>query len=45
MLPFTREEFVGVFIEYNLAVWPVQILAYVLGIAMLASPLASVAGD
>lgn len=36
MLPFTREEFVAVFAEYNLAVWPAQVLAYVLGIAMLA---------
>ena len=37
MLPFTREEFIGLFAQYNLAVWPVQILAYVLGIAMVAS--------
>jgi len=37
MLPFTREEFVALFAQYNLAVWPVQVLAYVLGIAMVAS--------
>jgi hypothetical protein len=37
MLPFTREEFIALFTQYNLAVWPVQVLAYVLGIAMVAS--------
>jgi hypothetical protein len=37
MLPFTREAFIAVFAQYNLAVWPVQILAYMLGIAMVAS--------
>ncbi|HEU0202545.1 MAG TPA: DUF6064 family protein [Burkholderiaceae bacterium] len=33
MLPFTHDQFVAVFAEYNLAVWPAQIVAYVLGIA------------
>jgi len=37
VLPFTREAFVALFAQYNLAVWPIQILAYVLGIAMVAS--------
>ena len=36
MLPFTREAFVALFAQYNLAVWPIQVLAYVLGIAMVA---------
>ena len=31
MLPFSLEQFVGVFAAYNQAVWPAQILAYVLG--------------
>jgi Family of unknown function (DUF6064) len=35
MLPFTREQFLGVFADYNTAVWPVQILAYVLGLAVV----------
>jgi len=30
-LPFTVEEFLGVFQSYNLAVWPVQIIAYLVG--------------
>ncbi len=30
-LPFTVEQFLQVFEEYNLAVWPAQIVAYVLG--------------
>jgi hypothetical protein len=35
MLPFTREQFFGVFAEYNAAIWPVQIAAYVLGLAIV----------
>lgn len=37
MLPFTREQFVAVFADYNLGVWPAQILAYGLGLAMVIS--------
>ncbi len=36
MLPFAREQFLGVFAEYNLGVWPVQLLAYALGVVMVA---------
>ena len=28
MLPFTREQFAGVFADYNTAVWPAQVVAY-----------------
>lgn len=35
MLPFTREQFLGVFADYNNAVWPAQLVAYLLGLAML----------
>ena len=35
-IPFTVEQFFGVFGTYNTAIWPVQILAYVLGIIALA---------
>jgi hypothetical protein len=35
MLPFTREQFFGVFAEYNAAVWPAQVVAYVLGLAVV----------
>jgi hypothetical protein len=46
MLPFTREEFVVLFEKYNDAVWPVQVLAYLLGLAILAMVLRpSRAGD
>lgn len=34
MLPFTREQFLAVFVAYNEAVWPVQVLAYLLGLLM-----------
>jgi Family of unknown function (DUF6064) len=37
MLPFTREQFLGVFADYNTTVWPVQVLAYVLGLAAVAA--------
>ena len=32
MLPFTREQFLAVFVSYNEAIWPVQVAAYLLGI-------------
>jgi hypothetical protein len=32
MLPFTREQFVGVFVDYNTAIWPAQWVAYLLGL-------------
>lgn len=37
MLPFTREQFLAVFVAYNEAVWPTQVLAYSLGLLMAAS--------
>lgn len=36
MLPFTHEQFLDVFSRYNAAVFPAQIVAYLLGIAALA---------
>lgn len=35
MLPFTVEQFLGVFVQYNQAIWPMHIAAYLLGIATL----------
>ncbi|MDX1432152.1 MAG: DUF6064 family protein [Gammaproteobacteria bacterium] len=35
MLPFTTEVFFSVFEQYNLDIWPAQLVAYVLGLAML----------
>ncbi len=37
MLPFTREQFLGVFAGYNTAVWPAQVVAYLLGLAVVAA--------
>jgi hypothetical protein len=34
-LPFTVEQFLTVFEQYNTAIWPAQVLAYLLGIACL----------
>lgn len=34
MLPFSHEQFVGVFAEYNRAIWPAQVLAYAVGLAL-----------
>jgi len=34
MLPFSHEQFLGVFAAYNEAVWPAQIAAYLLGAAV-----------
>ncbi|MDN5002918.1 DUF6064 family protein [Bradyrhizobium sp. GCM10027634] len=31
MLPFTAEQFLGIFASYNRAIWPAQVLAYLLG--------------
>ncbi|MCW5633038.1 MAG: hypothetical protein KIT17_06840 [Rubrivivax sp.] len=44
MLPFTREQFVEVFARYNEAVWPVQVLAYLLGLAAVVLLLSRRAG-
>ncbi len=35
MLPFTREQFLAVFVAYNEAVWPAQLLAYLLGLLLM----------
>lgn len=35
MLPFTRDQFLEVFAHYNLAVWPAQLFAYLLGLGMV----------
>ncbi|MGC1401390.1 MAG: DUF6064 family protein, partial [Thermodesulfobacteriota bacterium] len=35
-IPFTVEQFFDVFGTYNAAIWPIQVLAYVLGIIALA---------
>ena len=37
MLPFTPEQFLGVFVNYNDVIWPIQIAAYVLGAISIAS--------
>jgi hypothetical protein len=37
MLPFTREQFLDVFATYNTAIWPAQIVAYLLGAIALAA--------
>jgi hypothetical protein len=37
MLPFTRDQFLAVFASYNLAVWEVEIVAYLLGLAAVAA--------
>lgn len=39
MLPFTRASFLAVFADYNLAVWPMQWLAYAMGLGMAAAVL------
>jgi Family of unknown function (DUF6064) len=35
--PFTLEQFLGVFADYNVAIWPAQIVAYVLGLIAIAA--------
>jgi hypothetical protein len=37
MLPFTRGQFLAVFADYNTAVWPAQVVAYVLGLVVVAA--------
>lgn len=39
MLPFTREQFIAVFADYNAAVWPAQIVACAVGLAMVGAVL------
>ncbi len=34
MLPFTRAQFLAVFVAFNESVWPVQVLAYLPGLLM-----------
>src|SRR5689334_7212478 len=36
MLPFTREQFLAVFAEYNRGVWPAQVIAYAIGFVIVA---------
>jgi hypothetical protein len=36
MLPFSRDEFISVFVAYNNAIWPAQVAAYLLGAAIVA---------
>ena len=38
MLPFTLEQFFEVFAAYNKAIWPAQIVAYVLGAIAVVGP-------
>jgi len=35
MLPFTTEVFFSVFERYNAAIWPVQVIAYGLGVLVV----------
>jgi Family of unknown function (DUF6064) len=35
--PFTIEQFLGVFVAYNAAIWPAQIVAYILGIVAVSA--------
>jgi hypothetical protein len=35
MLPFTLDQFISILVAYNQAIWPAQIVAYVIGLAML----------
>jgi hypothetical protein len=37
MLPFTRDQFFAVFADYNLTVWPAQLVAYLMGLAVVAA--------
>ena len=39
LVPFTREVFLGLFEQYNAAVWPAQLAAYALGLLVLLSAL------
>ena len=35
-LPFSIEQFLGVFERYNLSIWPMQVIAYLLGVTAVA---------
>jgi hypothetical protein len=35
LLPFTPDQFLAVFAAYNLAVWPAQLVAYLLSLGMV----------
>ncbi len=35
--PFTIEQFLGVFVAYNKEIWPVQVVAYLLGVLAVAA--------
>jgi hypothetical protein len=35
MLPFTHDQFVEVFVQYNMNVWPAQVVAYLLGLGLV----------
>jgi hypothetical protein len=35
MLPFTLEQFIGIFGAYNIGVWPAQVVAYLAGLGMI----------
>ena len=35
LLPFSTDAFFAVFEQYNLAIWPAQVLAYILGLAVV----------
>ena len=35
MLPFTIDQFLTVFEQYNQAIWPMHVLAYLLGIGVI----------
>lgn len=39
MLPFTRDAFTALFVSYNAAVWPAQIVAWGVGVGMVAAVL------
>lgn len=36
MLPFTREQFFGIFVDYNADVWPAQVVACLIGVGSIA---------
>src|SRR5262245_65267674 len=40
MLPFTIDQFLRVFQQYNQAIWPMHIVAYLLGLVILALTIA-----
>lgn len=35
MLPFSREQFIAIFADYNAGVWPAQVVAYLLGLCVV----------